>query len=278
MSEIVLVLYVPVLHQGYIELFKRAHRRGIRRLIMPDLKLAKELSFLEPEIRALKPEVMRELIVTLAYFESVSVMGPASYVELPADVTILSADEGFSRRMVERFWPGQVVEYDTVFLRWDEANVLSLAPAGYDRTSDGDFDREMMGLAESQTAMVGDWWRQVGGVIVRAWQPILVGSNQHVPSQHTPYVNGDPRDHVMAGTQSELATTLHCEMALITEAARTGVSLQGASLYVTVFPCPVCAKLIAYAGIKRVYFRTGHASLDGQTILETKGVELILVP
>lgn len=278
MSETVLVLYVPVIHQGYIELFRRVRRRGVRQLIMPDQKLVKELSFLEPEIRALKPEVMRDLIVALGCFDSVVVMGADKYVDLAPDATILSADEGFSRRLVERFWPGQATEYDTVFLRWDEANVLSQTPAGYDRSSDDDFDREMMSLAESQTAGVSDWWRQVGGVVVRAWQPILIGSNRHVPSQHTPYVNGDPRDHVVAGTQPELATTLHCEMALIAEAARIGVSLQGASLYVTVFPCPACAKLIAYAGIKRVYFRTGHATLDGQTIMQAKDVELILVP
>jgi dCMP deaminase len=48
-------------------------------------------------------------------------------------------------------------------------------------------------------------------------------------------------------------------------------------MYVTDFPCPPCAKLIAGAGIARLYFRTGYAVLDGQDVLEQAGVEVVQV-
>jgi dCMP deaminase len=45
-------------------------------------------------------------------------------------------------------------------------------------------------------------------------------------------------------------------------------------MYVTDFPCPPCAKLIAAAGVKRLYFREGYAVLDGESVLEAAGVEV----
>ncbi len=46
--------------------------------------------------------------------------------------------------------------------------------------------------------------------------------------------------------------TIHAEQNALIQAARVGVSLQGATLYCKMTPCYVCAKLIANAGIIRV--------------------------
>ena len=48
-------------------------------------------------------------------------------------------------------------------------------------------------------------------------------------------------------------------------------------MYVTVFPCPPCAKLIAYSGIKRLYCGGGYAVLDGEEVLKSNGVEIYFV-
>ena len=60
----------------------------------------------------------------------------------------------------------------------------------------------------------------------------------------------------------------------VADAARAGTSTAGAVMYVTDFPCPPCAKLIAGAGVKKLYFRSGYAVLDGREVLEAAGVEL----
>ncbi|MBL7150255.1 MAG: hypothetical protein ISS84_01385, partial [Candidatus Pacebacteria bacterium] len=49
------------------------------------------------------------------------------------------------------------------------------------------------------------------------------------------------------------------------------------TLYLTHFPCSVCAKLIAYSGIKNLYFSEGASNLDGKKILELVGVKITRV-
>lgn len=48
--------------------------------------------------------------------------------------------------------------------------------------------------------------------------------------------------------------TVHAEANAIVQAARNGVRLDGADVYVTASPCFGCFKLIANAGLKRVVF------------------------
>lgn len=46
--------------------------------------------------------------------------------------------------------------------------------------------------------------------------------------------------------------TIHAEQNAICQAARFGISLEGATLYCTMEPCFTCAKMIVNCGIKRV--------------------------
>ncbi len=106
---------------------------------------------------------------------------------------------------------------------------------------------------------------------------ILISHNRHLPSEHTPYALGDPRDFVKAGESPDIRTSLHAEHGLIVEAARQGIKLNGLSIYAIIFPCPICAKSIAYSGIKNLFFKTGWASLDGLDVLKAQNVKIILV-
>ncbi|WP_022853792.1 deoxycytidylate deaminase [Thermodesulfatator atlanticus] len=54
----------------------------------------------------------------------------------------------------------------------------------------------------------------------------------------------------------------HAEANAIAQAARFGISVEGASLYCTLAPCYVCLKLIASAGIKEVYYEHDYGSRD----------------
>jgi dCMP deaminase len=54
----------------------------------------------------------------------------------------------------------------------------------------------------------------------------------------------------------------HAEANAIAQAARFGISVEGASLYCTLAPCYVCLKLIASAGIKEVYYEYDYESRD----------------
>ena len=52
----------------------------------------------------------------------------------------------------------------------------------------------------------------------------------------------------------EFGRIIHAEMSAICDAARNGISISRATMYVTTFPCHICAKHIVASGIKRVVY------------------------
>lgn len=70
--------------------------------------------------------------------------------------------------------------------------------------------------------------------------------------------------------------TTHAELNAITQAAKTGVSLNEATIYTLLEPCLHCAKAIVNSGIKRVVCeKKYHDALEAQNIFENAGVELV---
>ena len=52
----------------------------------------------------------------------------------------------------------------------------------------------------------------------------------------------------------EFQRPVHAEMSAITDAARRGIPIQGATLYTTTYPCHLCAKNVFASGIAQVYY------------------------
>ena len=91
------------------------------------------------------------------------------------------------------------------------------------------------------------------------------------------FAAGDPRSNFDAGEHPEIYTSIHGEASVVAQAARDGVSLKGAEIYVTTFPCANCARLIAEVGIKKVYYRDGYSMLDAEDIFKAANIEVVLV-
>lgn len=73
---------------------------------------------------------------------------------------------------------------------------------------------------------------------------IAAGYNGHLP--------GAPHDsHIREGHEQ---ATVHAEQNAIADAARRGISVQGATAYTSHFPCINCAKILASAGIAEVRY------------------------
>lgn len=81
------------------------------------------------------------------------------------------------------------------------------------------------------------------------------------------------------GTQSRhCIRTTHAEQNAIAQAARAGVSTDGATLYCKMSPCYVCAKMIINSGIKRVVAKMDYHGADrSKEIFKEAGVEFILL-
>jgi len=76
------------------------------------------------------------------------------------------------------------------------------------------------------------------------------------------------------GTVTQHCTrTVHAEQNAICQAARRGISIDGATLYCRMTPCRTCAMLIINCGIRRVVAeRRYHDSADSIAMFEQAGV------
>jgi len=68
---------------------------------------------------------------------------------------------------------------------------------------------------------------------------------------------------------------VHAEQNVIAMAARKGISLEGATLYVTHFPCDTCFKLVVNAGIKEIVYEEMYPNEATEILLreaQEKGI------
>lgn len=80
--------------------------------------------------------------------------------------------------------------------------------------------------------------------------------------------------NIPSGTRQEICYAIHAEQNAIIQAAKLGVSIDGATLYCTHQPCSVCAKMIINAGIVRVVYREGYPDDFARQLLSEAGVAL----
>lgn len=272
-----IIAYVPVLHDGYRQFF--AKHQEAETIYLLSAELIGEFPHLAKEIRALSPELVRQSLSAWQLPQQVTLLDVTTLKRIAADGTIVIApDEDVLRELAERYLPDSTIVWDSVFLRWDRKQSLANQPIdGLAQVTADAFSQKMMQLAYREAARSADWWRQVGAVLIKDGQVLGVAHNAHVPTDHQLYIDGDPRNNFHKGDHIELSTAIHAEARIIAEAAKRGDSLVGCELYVSTFPCPPCAKLVAYSGIAKLYFAEGYAVLDGQTILKDQGVEILHV-
>lgn len=277
MTRSAVIAYIPALHRGYVDFFAQ-YRGGV--LYVLDEELVREVPRMERDIRALKASEVKTLLDGLRIFERIIILGKKNLADAQNhDAPIIMPDEDVSRAFAAAHLPDKKVEFVSVFLRWDKQISMKEFEVPPDRViSRDEADKEMMAAASAEAARSPDWWRQIGAVAVRDGKILLAAYNKPVPSKdYTLGPFGDPRSNFDAGVSFELSKTIHAEAAVIAEAARRGAPLAGASLYITTFPCPVCAKSIAAAGISRVYYAKGYSLLDAEDILKAYGIEIVLV-
>lgn len=268
----VLVAYVPVLHQGYLQFFSRYPQA--KKLFLIGKDFTEAYRPLVKDIRALAPEQMQKMVASLEIFDQVQVLTLENVAKLSGD-HIIMPDEDISHLVADKYFSSRPVTFDTIFLRWDRQKSLEENQVETDQTiSSSAFSQKMMQKAQSLAKKSSDWWRQVGAVLVKDGQVITTAYNRHLPTDQEPYQVGDPRANFHRGEHLDKTTAIHAEAAVIAQAARQGLSTEGASIYVTTFPCPTCAKLVAESGIKELYFEKGYGMLDGQEVLKRHGIKI----
>lgn len=84
----------------------------------------------------------------------------------------------------------------------------------------------------------------VGCVLVRNNIILSTGYNGHIP--------GAP--HISHIRENHEQSTIHAEINSIANCAKNGTSTNESSAYITHYPCINCAKALAAAGVKKIYY------------------------
>lgn len=120
--------------------------------------------------------------------------------------------------------------------------------------------------------------RQVGAVIVRDKRILTTGYNgapQGIPSCKERYECIRENLGIASGTRQEMCYAVHAEQNAIVQAAKLGLSLEGATIYCTHQPCSICTRLIINSGIKRVVYDQGYPDEFSLRLLNSAGVEIV---
>jgi dCMP deaminase len=80
---------------------------------------------------------------------------------------------------------------------------------------------------------------------------------------------------IPSGERHELCRGLHAEQNAIIQAAVWGISIKGATLYVTCQPCALCAKMLINAGIKKIVYEGEYPDELAMELLSEAGIEVV---
>jgi dCMP deaminase len=114
--------------------------------------------------------------------------------------------------------------------------------------------------------------KHVGAVIVRDKMILATGYNGSIRGLS----HCDDEGHMME--DGHCVRTVHAEANAIVQAARNGVRLEGADIYVTASPCFGCFKLIANAGLSRIVFGEFYRDERIFKLSELIGIKLEHLP
>jgi dCMP deaminase len=98
--------------------------------------------------------------------------------------------------------------------------------------------------------------RQVAAIIVKEHRIVSTGYNGTPKGIRNCCEGGCPRCAGKSPSGANLGECIcsHAEENAITQASYHGISINGATLYCTMSPCLICAKMIINSGIKKVIY------------------------
>ena len=120
--------------------------------------------------------------------------------------------------------------------------------------------------------------RQVGAVIVKDKRILTTGYNGAPSGLVSCKDKGEclrKKLNIASGTRQEICYAVHAEQNAIVQAAKMGISVNGATIYVTHQPCSICTKIIINSGIKKVIYREGYPDDFSMHLFAEAGVEII---
>lgn len=119
--------------------------------------------------------------------------------------------------------------------------------------------------------------RKVGAILVHDRRILATGYNG--PPRGIKHCGERPggclRDElgVPSGQRHEISRAVHAEQNAIIQAAISGMSIEGATLYSTNHPCILCTKMLINAGIVEFVYSEGYPDELSAELIEEAGIK-----
>ena len=142
------------------------------------------------------------------------------------------------------------------------------------------WDERFMHMAET----VAGWSscfqenRHVGAVIVKDKRIVATGYNGAPAGIKSCAERGECLrrvKNIASGTMQEVCYAVHAEQNAIIQAAKLGIPLDGAVMYVTHQPCVICTRMIINSGIKQVVYKNGYPDDFALQLFAESNVKII---
>lgn len=126
-------------------------------------------------------------------------------------------------------------------------------------------DRNFINIAKEIASASKCVSKQVGAVIVKDGRILSTGYNG-TPAGYKNCCDHWDGEYTKDHHEWSKTYEIHAEMNALIWAARKGISVEDATIYVTLEPCAECSKNLIASGIKRIVFDKGYEHTDSGVI------------
>ena len=131
------------------------------------------------------------------------------------------------------------------------------------------YDETMLATAKLFSELSYCVKAKVGAIIARDGRILATGYNGTVSG------HDNCCEIEIDGVLKSSPFTVHAEQNVISYCAKNGIATDNATMYITLSPCQLCAKLIVQAGIKRVVFLDLYKDTSGLKFLKDCNIEIL---
>lgn len=139
-------------------------------------------------------------------------------------------------------------------------------------------DKELVRLAKEVAKRSWDWIGQIGAVLSGNQKVLAVAWNRVVPYEAYQMHFGSIREKLQTPAQEMIETQLtnHAEVEILEITRQKKISLKNTWLYINMFPCPVCAKMLSRTEIEGIVYSQDHnlGNDIGYKVLSLSGKKL----
>jgi len=284
-NSILIIGEFSVFHKGYADFLAKMAEDKSHNFFVGILgdDLIKDLTALEPDIRKVSEEDSERIISSFLSAEKYFTVEKDNFSDIikkvnPEKIIILKGDKSeiFAEKYLKDY--KDIVQYFDIRLRWQDSHVKEFKKEASEISQEELKEyKKFMAEAQAEAEKSKCWWRQVGAVAVKDDKVVFRGFNKMLPNDDECYKIGCIRDSIAPGKSPEVCSVTHAEATIISLAANEGASLRGTTLFVTHFPCPACAKLVAMAGFKKLVYARGSSVFDGERVMASSGVDIIKI-